>query len=393
MRKTTLKLVTLMKINIIGGGISGLALGFFAKRAGFDFTIYESSHKCGGVVATQITPFGLIHHGPHLTRLSLELKDVLDYLTVDYLKAEKIGRFLLKNRKIDKISPNFWQYFEILWSIFRKRKHKYESLGDFAMHHFGKTTANVQIQALVNGIFACNVEELHETALKSIYFTEKRAIYSILKKIFGKKRKNQGKVQIIRPVDGFQTLIDALVEYLRENIVFDHQITKIDQNSSSFITIPAYLVPKLEGVPENIGKICEKIRYQTLCVATIFTENKIELEGVGCLSNSNEGILGVLFNSSAFRETYTSYSVFYKNFTKKHVDEWFADFFGVKIVKSYHFEYKNAIPLHNYAVHDLILQNSGNTKIFSNYCGQISLSEIFTNAKNEISNLKFQDKV
>lgn len=378
-----------MKINIIGGGISGLALGFFAKRAGFDFTIYELSQKCGGVISTQKTPFGSIHHGPHLTRLSPELEELLRFLAVDYLKAGKMGRFLLKNGKIDKILPDFWQYFEILWNIFRKRKQKYESLGDFATHHFGKTTANVQIQALVNGIFACNIEELHETALKSIYFTEKRAIYSILKKIFAKKRKKQGKVQIIRPVDGFQTLIDELVDYLRKNIVFDSKITKIDQNACNFITIPSYLVPKLEGVPKNISKICEKIRYQTLCVATIFTENEVELEGIGCLSNNNDGILGVLFNSSAFCEKYISYSIFYKNFTENEVEEWFSSFFGVKIMQSYHFEYKNAIPLHNSAVYELISQNVGNIKIFSNYSGQISLSDIFTNAKNEISKLNF----
>jgi protoporphyrinogen oxidase len=378
-----------MKINIIGGGISGLALGFFAKRAGFDFTIYESSQICGGVISTQKTPFGLIHHGPHLARLSPELEEVLRFLSIEYLNAEKSGKFLLQNGKIRKISPNFWQYLEILFSIFRKRKQTYTSLADFTKHHFGKTIANVQIQAIVNGIFACNIEELHETALKSIYFTEKRAIYSILKKIFVKIWKHKGKMQIIRPVGGFQTLIDSIVEYLRENIIFEQEIRKIDENSCNFITIPAYFMHKIEGVPENIGKICEKISYQTLSVATIFTETAINLEGVGCLSNNNQGILGVLFNSSAFCEKYTSYSVFYKNFTENEVNEWFLCFFGVKIMKSYHFEYKNAIPLHNSIVNDLILQNSGNTRIFSNYSGQISLSDIFTNAKNAISNLKF----
>ncbi len=377
-----------MKINIIGGGISGLALGFFAKRAGLDFTIYESSQRCGGVISTQNTQFGAIHHGPHLARLSPELEEVLRFLAVDCLKTEKNERFLLKNGKICKISPTFGQYFEILASIFRKRKQKYESLEDFASHHFGKTTASVQIQALVNGIFACNIADLHETALKSIYFTEKRAIYSILTKIFAKKRKNQGKVQIIRPIGGFQTLIDAIVEYLRENIVFGQEIRKIDENSCNFITIPAFLASKIDGIPENIRAICENVRYQTLHVATIFTETAINLEGIGCLSSNNEGILGVLFNSSAFREKYTSYSVFYKNFTENEVDEWFFGFFGVKIVKSYHFEYKNAIPLHNSVVHDLILQNSSNTRIFSNYSGQISLSDIFTNAKKTISSLK-----
>ena len=84
-----------MKINIIGGGISGLALGFFAKRAGFDFTIYESSQICGGVISTQKTPFGLIHHGPHLTRLSPELEEVLRKSVKEQLEADvPVGLFL-----------------------------------------------------------------------------------------------------------------------------------------------------------------------------------------------------------------------------------------------------------------------------------------------------------
>ncbi len=376
-----------MHINIVGGGVSGLALGFFAKRAGLKFTIHEAENRCGGVVATQNTKHGKIHHGPHLARLSPELEEVLHFLRVKTLISVKNGRFLLKNGKICKISPNFTQFCEVILSIFRQRKGAYASLGDFSRHHFGKTTANVQIQALVNGIFACSIDDLHETALKSLYFTQNRAIYSILAKFLAKKRQKQRKPLIIRPDGGFQSLIDALAGDLRENIVFGSKMTKIDENSRNFITIPAYCVANVEGVPENLAKLCKNITYQSLCVATIFTKTAINLDGIGCLSNNLDGVLGVLFNSSAFEEKYTSYSVFYKNWTKTQVDEWFLSFFGVEIVESYHFEYQNAIPLHNKAVHDLILENSGNTTIFSNYSGQISLIDIFTNAKSEISRI------
>ncbi len=377
----------MIEVNIVGGGISGLALGFFAKRAGLKFTIHEANNRCGGVISTEKTVIGDIHHGPHLVRLSPELEEVLHFLSVKTLISQKNGRFLLKNGKICKISPNFIQFCEIFISIFRKRKRDYASLGAFVRHHFGKTTANVQTQALVNGIFACNIDDLHETALKIIYFTEKRGIYAILRRFLAKNRGNRQKKQIIRPNGGFQSLIDALVEDLRENIVLCSKIRRIDKNVYNFITIPAYCVADVDGIPEKIAQICEKIRYQALSVATIFTTTPINIDGIGCLSNNLDGVLGVLFNSSAFEEKYISYSIFYKNWTKSQVEEWFVSVFCVEIVKSHHFEYKNAIPLYNQAVCDLIAVNRGNTRIFSNYSGQISLSDIFTNAKNEISRI------
>jgi len=323
----------------------------------------------------------------------------LHTLSVDFLTAKKTGRFLLINDKIIHILPNFKQFLEVLTHIFKKRKKNYASLKDFVSHHFGKTTAERQIQAIVNGIFACDVDELHETALKSLYFTEKRAIYFILRKFFAKLRakwqKNQIIRPIIRPISGFQSLIDALFENLRENIVLNHKITKIDENCMNFITIPAYCVPQVEGIPQNIYKICDKIRYQTISVATIFTSKPIKFEGIGCLSNAKSGILGVLFNSSAFAEKCDkmhSYSIFYKNSSKKVVDLWFESFFDIKIFQSHHFEYKNAIPIHDSSVHQLILENAENaygTKIFSNYSGQISVSDVFSNAKKEIEKFKY----
>jgi protoporphyrinogen oxidase len=375
-----------MKITIIGGGISGLALGYFAKKFNIPFTIYESSNKCGGIISTQkIDSDFLIHHGPHLTRLTDEIENIFQSLGIKYSIAIKNQRFLLKNNKIVKIRPTFLQIIEILLCIFRKKKKKYTSLGDFTSHHFGKTTAENQIQAIVNGIFACNINQLSEKALKSVFFSEKRAIYAFFKKIFKTKRKNI----LIRPIDGFQTFIDALYLHLKQDIHLNKKITKIEENSINFITIPAYCVSEIEGVSNNIKEICNKITYQTISVATIFTENPIAIQGIGCLSNNQSGILGVLFNSSAFQEKNNSYSVFYKNLSEEAVNLWFSNFFKIKIFKSHHTQYQNAIPIHNYDIDNLIAENKGEIQIFSNYSGQISVSDIFANAKKTIEKLRF----
>ena len=44
---------------IIGGGIAGLLLGFYLKKAGVSFHIYEKTERAGGLLQTKKTRFGI----------------------------------------------------------------------------------------------------------------------------------------------------------------------------------------------------------------------------------------------------------------------------------------------------------------------------------------------
>src|ERR1700744_4893914 len=53
-----------MKVAVIGGGIAGVSAAYELARAGADFTLYEASHRLGGIVETVRKDGFVIECGP-----------------------------------------------------------------------------------------------------------------------------------------------------------------------------------------------------------------------------------------------------------------------------------------------------------------------------------------
>ena len=95
-----------MKINIIGAGISGLALGYFCKKKGHDVRIFEASNKAGGIISTEFMPEGMVQHGPHLTRLNKTLEalgvsvEILYFHTFKPFDKDLVRKSVKKTKKL-----------------------------------------------------------------------------------------------------------------------------------------------------------------------------------------------------------------------------------------------------------------------------------------------------
>lgn len=55
-------------IGIVGGGITGLALGAFLEERGAPFRIWEAAGRAGGVIRTSVQEGRVLEHGPQRTR-------------------------------------------------------------------------------------------------------------------------------------------------------------------------------------------------------------------------------------------------------------------------------------------------------------------------------------
>lgn len=85
-----------MKTAILGGGLTGLTLGYFLNQRRIDFEILEKESECGGLMRTlQEDGFTFDYGGSHI--LFTKDKEVLDF-TVNLLGDNKI-----KNRRNTKI--------------------------------------------------------------------------------------------------------------------------------------------------------------------------------------------------------------------------------------------------------------------------------------------------
>ena len=378
-----------MKINIIGAGISGLALGYFCKKKGHDVHIFEASNKAGGIIATEFMPEGMVQHGPHLTRLNKTLEALLQDLGIETVYS------LTNKRYIANVCNGFNLRFPLTLSDIlkvillqlRERKNSYTALADFVNHHYGEVFTQNLLQPIINGVYAVSSEELNEEiAFKNIYFKEKRAIYFTLKVILQKL--NSKSKEIITPKDGFQDLTEELAYTLNKNISYN---TKIDDISNldgfNYITVPAFDVKNLNGILPDTLQILKDIHYSNLDVTTVFSSTPFK-EGIGILTNAKNGILGVLFNTSTFGfrtiSKLHSYSIFSKNLTEEEVQNFCKNTLKVDVIKSYFKSYNKAVPIYNNTIKNFIDHNNNlktNYKFFSNYTGEISIGGIIEKAK------------
>jgi protoporphyrinogen/coproporphyrinogen III oxidase len=67
-------------IVIVGGGISGLALGLELRKAGLPYVILEAAPRVGGVIGTRMAPDGRLELGPQRLRATAEIQPFLGEL-------------------------------------------------------------------------------------------------------------------------------------------------------------------------------------------------------------------------------------------------------------------------------------------------------------------------
>lgn len=376
-----------MKYHIIGAGISGLSLGYFLKNTGNDVQIYEEKPYSGGLIATECQSEGFIQHGPHLMRRTDVVVSLFNALGVDFSDSQTNKKFIAKadDYTMQKLNIGISDMLNTIIHLFYNRKDEYNSLYDFAVHHYGKFVAENIIQSIANGIYAVDITNLdYKIALQKLYFTERKAVYRIARNLHNMKSSS-----LIAPVKGFQDLINKLTERLSENIVYNTEVNDIQQSTGNvFITVPVLSALKLQNLPQGSKNLLEEISYSSLNVTTVFTNKQIKFRGVGVLTNAHTGILGILCNSDAFPNRANpglhSYSVFSKNIAENNIAAFFLKAFDVIVIKSYFNTYQHCIPVYNSAVQRFIQYNnslSGNIKFFSNYTGQIAINDIILQAK------------
>jgi oxygen-dependent protoporphyrinogen oxidase len=246
-----------MKVAVIGGGIAGVSTAYELARHDIDFTLYEASHRLGGIVETVHRDGFVIECGPdswvtekpwaRQLALELDLEDEIipsnDYQRKTYIAqgreliAMPDGLRMMVPTQWEPLlaSPLFSDEAKLAYQIEPRRADALkaaapdedESVASFVRRHFGDEVTNTIAAPLLSGVFGGSIDQLSVRAVMPAFVKMEREYGSLITALQQNARRAASASVFTTLQSGLQTLIDRMVATLPpssiqlQNGVFD----------------------------------------------------------------------------------------------------------------------------------------------------------------------------
>ena len=166
------------QVAVVGGGISGLALGFHLQRLGIDVHVFESHARAGGNIRSERRSGYLLEWGPNgwlddepataslIEALGLEPQVVQASPTASLRWIVRAGALRALPQRpsqfltSDVLSTRGRARVLLEWAQPPRRENADESVFDFAARRIGREAAEVLVDAMVTGIYAGDSQKL-----------------------------------------------------------------------------------------------------------------------------------------------------------------------------------------------------------------------------------------
>ena len=331
-----------MRIAVIGGGISGLATAYRLKTAGAEVKVFEAAAFPGGNIRTEHRDGFVFEHGPNSFLSNRELVDLIHDLNltgeVAAPRPDAKTRYIVRDSRMialpagpgslvtSKAFSARGKASLLAEPFVRSRSRGEETVFDFFNRRLGSEIAEYALDPFISGIYAGDPHKLSiKSAFPRLYDHESR-YGSILRGIlFSPKDKAarlpKGWPRSFTLKRGSSALVKALAAKLGESLVPETNVSELSKALKGYsirtesgidpfdvvvISTPAHAAAALiSELDPDLAAGFESIYYPPIAVVfTGFNSDQIPKDpaGFGVLVPTVEkrGILGSLFNSSAF---------------------------------------------------------------------------------------------
>lgn len=298
---------------IVGGGISGLMMGFFLKETGVSFEIHEKSNRIGGLIDTIENEYGWVETGANGILWCKEIEYVANRLGLEPMQPNQKDkkRFFVRNKKLRQFPLNPLEALTLAARLLVPHHGEIKTVADFGNAYLGAAATRQILSPALSGIYGTPAEKLSFDGSAKM-----------LSKIIGHSRwlpLGMMKYRSSQPKEaplsrkglqsfkgGMRTLVDALGAYLKDHIQLNSTIDNLASDQHYILTTSASQSAKII-YNNDLKQTLQSIEYQSLISATLtFKRGQLSnfKPGFGCLIPRNEGLrsLGILFTSIIYPE-------------------------------------------------------------------------------------------
>jgi len=300
--------------HIVGGGIAGLLMGYWLKKAGQSFNIYEKTARVGGLLNTSNTPFGIAEHAANGVLWTPAFQELCEDIALPLLSTKKASknRFIVRNKTLHKYPLGFSETLVLLKNLcITSKRNPFVTIKQFSDVYLSNKVSAQLLEPALAGIYAAELDELSFPAvlpsLATLQSNNWPLAWQLPKLLFSGRKKAPKHLRggILSFKGGMQSLVNALEQHLKAHIFYnvDGQslnIHKAALNERYILCTPAHISASFfEQGP--VATLLSQVKYASIISSTLFF-NKAAISnlpaGFGCLIPRNEGLqtLGILFN-------------------------------------------------------------------------------------------------
>lgn len=324
-------MTTNMRVGIVGGGITGLALTHYLAERGIDSVTFEASEEAGGVIQTRHVDGHVLEAGPQRMRKTPGVAELAAAGGVEeaFVEASDQKLYVYADGKLGRAPLSTEEFFttdllswtakaRLLAEVFTRPGMEQETARDLFVRKFGQEAYENLIGPLYGGIYGSDPAEMPAAyALDSLMEREQKA-GSFLQAF----RKRVGQGQTAPPAsmeEGMQQLPNAVAETYNDRVELATPVTDLEPverptgttyrietptGAEEFdhvvCTTPASVTADLlDGIVTGVADL-DSLRYNPL--ALVYLESDLGREGFGYQVGYGEDLhtLGSSWNASMF---------------------------------------------------------------------------------------------